>query len=90
MSWLPSNDPVLGDARTCDALELIIVPRTRDLGDGFAARCRVAGGRWWGRSSSSIIFVSSSKERIEQAKQDWKTGRFAAVPQEHEFIPLPE
>jgi redox-sensitive bicupin YhaK (pirin superfamily) len=38
---------------------------------------------WWN-------FVSSSKERIEQAKQDWKTGRFAAVPQEHEFIPLPE
>jgi len=38
---------------------------------------------WWN-------FVSSSKERIEQAKQDWKTGRFAAVPQEHEFIQLPE
>ena len=30
------------------------------------------------------------KEEIEQAKQDWKTGRFAPVPQEHEFIPLPE
>jgi redox-sensitive bicupin YhaK (pirin superfamily) len=38
---------------------------------------------WWN-------FVSSSKERIEQAKQDWKTGRFTPVPQEHEFIPLPE
>jgi redox-sensitive bicupin YhaK (pirin superfamily) len=38
---------------------------------------------WWN-------FVSSSKERIEQAKQDWKTGRFAPVPQEHEFIPLPD
>ena len=25
-----------------------------------------------------------------KAKQDWKTGRFAPVPQEHEFIPLPE
>jgi len=38
---------------------------------------------WWN-------FVSSSKERIEQAKADWKSGRFAAVPNEHEFIPLPE
>jgi redox-sensitive bicupin YhaK (pirin superfamily) len=38
---------------------------------------------WWN-------FVSSSKERIEQAKNDWKTGRFAPVPQETEFIPLPE
>lgn len=38
---------------------------------------------WWN-------FVSSSKERIEQAKADWKSGRFAPVPNEHEFIPLPE
>jgi redox-sensitive bicupin YhaK (pirin superfamily) len=35
-------------------------------------------------------FVSSSNERIEQAKQDWKAGRFPAVPGEHEFIPLPD
>ena len=38
---------------------------------------------WWN-------FVSSRKERIEQAKEDWKTGRFAPVPHETEFIPLPE
>ena len=37
---------------------------------------------WWN-------FVSSSKERIEQAKADWAAGRFAAVPEESEFIPLP-
>ena len=28
MSWLPDNDPVLGDIKSCDALELVIVPRT--------------------------------------------------------------
>ena len=38
---------------------------------------------WWN-------FVSSSRERIEQAKADWKAGRFAPVPGESEFIPLPE
>ena len=38
---------------------------------------------WWN-------FVSSSKERIEQAKQDWLEGRFGEVPGETEFIPLPE
>ncbi|HEV2898149.1 MAG TPA: pirin family protein [Pseudaminobacter sp.] len=39
---------------------------------------------WWN-------FVSSSKERIEQAKHEWKTGRFDIVPgDEEEFIPLPE
>ncbi len=36
-------------------------------------------------------FVSSSKARIEKAKDDWKNGRFPKVPgDEIEFIPLPE
>ena len=55
------------------------------------ARFMVLGGErmdgprhiWWN-------FVSSSKDRIEQAKLDWKLGRFAAVPGETDFIPLPE
>ncbi|MDC7694889.1 pirin family protein [Asticcacaulis sp. DXS10W] len=35
-------------------------------------------------------FVSSRKERIEQAKADWRDGRFPKVPgDEIEFIPLP-
>ena len=36
-------------------------------------------------------FVSSSEERIEQAKADWKQKRFDTVPgDEEEFIPLPD
>ncbi|WP_242126930.1 pirin family protein [Sphingobium sp. Sx8-8] len=35
-------------------------------------------------------FVSSSPDRLEQAKADWKAQRFAPVPGEHDFIPLPE
>jgi redox-sensitive bicupin YhaK (pirin superfamily) len=35
-------------------------------------------------------FVSSSADRIEQAKDDWRAGRFAEVPGETEFIPLPD
>jgi redox-sensitive bicupin YhaK (pirin superfamily) len=39
---------------------------------------------WWN-------FVSSRKERIEQAKEDWKAGRIALPPMDNtEFIPLPE
>ena len=37
MSWQPSNDPIPGDARSCDAIEHVIVPRARDLG-GFEVR----------------------------------------------------
>ena len=55
------------------------------------ARLIVLGGEpmdgprhiWWN-------FVSSSKDRIEQAKRDWKQGRFPVVPGEVEFVPLPE
>jgi hypothetical protein len=36
-------------------------------------------------------FVSSSRDRIEQAKEDWKAGKFSKVPgDEEEFIPLPD
>ena len=39
---------------------------------------------WWN-------LVSHSMDRIEQAKADWKAGRFALPPQDNqEFIPLPE
>jgi redox-sensitive bicupin YhaK (pirin superfamily) len=38
---------------------------------------------WWN-------FVSSSKERIEQAKRDWSEGRFGGVAGDDEYIPLPE
>ena len=39
---------------------------------------------WWN-------FVSSSRERINQAKDDWRQGRFATIPGDsEEFIPLPE
>jgi redox-sensitive bicupin YhaK (pirin superfamily) len=38
---------------------------------------------WWN-------FVSSRKDRIDQAKADWSAGRFDTVPGEHDFIPLPQ
>jgi len=57
-----------------------------------AARVMLLGGApldgerhiWWN-------FVSSSKDRIERAKQDWKDGKFGLIPgDDKEFIPLPE
>ena len=35
-------------------------------------------------------FVSSSQERLQQAREDWQNGRFPAVPQETESIPMPD
>lgn len=57
-----------------------------------AARVMLLGGEafatprhvWWN-------FVSSSRDRINQAKDDWKAGAFPKVPgDEAEFIPIPE
>ena len=54
------------------------------------ARCIVIGGEPVGQRAKWWNFVSSRPERIEQAKQDWKSQRFVSVPEEDEFIPLPE
>ena len=83
-----------GDSGAFDAGQLLVFGTGREVvltaADG-PARLMLFGGEpldaprhlWWN-------FVSSSKDRIEQAKADWQAGRFAAVPGETEFIPLPE
>ena len=49
-------------------------------GEAFATKRHV----WWN-------FVSSSRERINQAKDDWRSGRFPIVPGDsEEFIPIPD
>lgn len=49
-------------------------------GEAFSTKRHV----WWN-------FVSSRRERIQQAKDDWREGRFPLVPGDtDEFIPLPE
>lgn len=49
-------------------------------GEAFVTKRHV----WWN-------FVSSDRERINQAKHDWKEGRFPKVPgDEKEWIPIPE
>ena len=49
-------------------------------GDAFATKRHV----WWN-------FVSSSRERINEAKRAWMAGDFPKVPgDDHEWIPIPE
>lgn len=55
-----------------------------------AARVMLLGGEPMdGPRYVTWNFVSSSRERIEQAKQDWRDQAFPKVPDETEFIPLP-
>lgn len=54
------------------------------------SRVMVIGGDSLGPRTVWWNLVSSSRERIERAKLDWKEGRFDRVPGDDEFIPLPE
>ena len=72
---------------------VLLAPGHRPLLTSRAgARLMLCGGApmdgerhvWWN-------FVSSSRERINEAKRAWKAGEFALPPDDHdEFIPLPE
>ena len=54
------------------------------------SRVMVVGGEPLGERHIYWNFVSSSRERIEQAKSDWRERKFGEVPGESEFIPLPD
>jgi redox-sensitive bicupin YhaK (pirin superfamily) len=68
--------------RPGDRITVRATRRTRMM---FLGGSAMEGPRyiWWN-------FVSSRRERIEQAKEEWRSGRFKPVPGETEFIPLPE
>ncbi|MEM8809994.1 MAG: pirin family protein [Cyanobacteria bacterium P01_G01_bin.38] len=71
---------------------LAVLPSTGavEIAAQTAARCVVIGGEPLGTRHKWWNFVSSRPERIEQAKRDWKAGKFDPVPDEVEFIPLPD
>lgn len=71
---------------------MLVARAGRDL-DLLAAedsRVMIIGGEPVGERHIWWNFVSSSRTRIEQARDDWREGRFAAVPGDDESIPLPD
>jgi redox-sensitive bicupin YhaK (pirin superfamily) len=60
------------------------------LAAGGDARVVLIGGEPLGHRHLWWNFVSSRKERLVQAADDWAAQRFAPVPGETEFIPLPD
>jgi redox-sensitive bicupin YhaK (pirin superfamily) len=90
--YILEGDAQLDGADLPDKHLLLLDPGTRPvLRAKTPLKAMLLGGEpldaprhmWWN-------FVSSSKERIEQAKQDWLDGSFGQIPGEVEFIPLPE
>jgi hypothetical protein len=81
----------VGGADYAPATMGVVKPGPARLTATAASRVMLLGGAplegrrhiWWN-------FVASSPARIEQAKADWKAGRFPAVPGDDEVMPLPE
>jgi redox-sensitive bicupin YhaK (pirin superfamily) len=80
-----------GEDYTAGKMLSLVAGREILISAASTARFVILGGEpltepryvWWN-------FVSSSRSRIEQAKTDWRMGRFERVPGETEFIPLPD
>ena len=80
-----------GQAISDGVLAVLKNGASASVGTSGGAHLMICGGDtlegerivWWN-------FVSSLRERLEQAKRDWKQGEFDDVPGEPDFIPLPE
>jgi hypothetical protein len=87
-----SGELQIGDRRFTAGTLIVFTPKAEvALTAAIATHFVLIGGPtldgprivWWN-------FVSSSQDRIETAKADWRLGRFAPVPGDSQFIPLPE
>ena len=90
--YVVEGEVLIGDcALTSGDMAVIETGSVVSMKTSAPARVMIIGGEpfpekryiWWN-------FVSTSDERIQQAKQQWKDGDFVQVPDEAEFIPLPE
>ena len=79
------------EGRAFDAGQLLVFTGGGEIAARGKTRVLLLGGEpldgarflWWN-------FVSSRKDRLAHAAQDWRAQRFAAIPGETEFIPLPD
>jgi redox-sensitive bicupin YhaK (pirin superfamily) len=80
------------DGQPCAAGQMAVLDATaKQLRALEASVVVVLGGEPLGERHLFWNFVSSSRERIDQARADWRAGRMKLPDADHdEFIPLPE
>ena len=80
------------DGQRFEPCQMVVLPPGEEpmLSATEAARLVLIGGEPLGHRHIWWNFVSSRKQRIVQAADDWAAGRFPGVPGDAEFIPLPE
>jgi redox-sensitive bicupin YhaK (pirin superfamily) len=85
------DGPLEVDGEALPAGEMLVLDEGSEptLCAQASTRVMVLGGTPLGHRHMVWNFVSSRKERIAQAQDDWAAQRFPLVPGETEFIPLP-
>jgi len=90
-AYLVSGELRVGQTNVGEGLMAVAAPgETLRLEAIRDSHVMVVGGAKFGKRHVWWNYVSSSQQRIEQAKIDWRENRFDPVPGETEFIPLPE
>ncbi len=79
-----------GEIYESGAMTIASGARSLAVSANSQSRVMVIGGDSVGERHIFWNFVHSSEARIEQAKDDWREGRFEMVPGDDEFIPLPD
>lgn len=89
--YVASGQLQLNDTQVPEHAMLILRPADHvEIFAPATSRIALIGGESMNKRYIEWNFISSRKERIEQAKQDWQAGRFAkVVGDEDEFIPYP-
>lgn len=88
-----ANGSITLDGVVCNAHSMVVLNPQQSVTITAQEYSRVViiGGEPLGERHVWWNFISSDKARIEKAKEDWKQGRFPAIPDDNEeFIPLPE
>ena len=91
LALYPIDHPLEIDGRAIDEFTMAVVTpgTTPALAAPRGGRVAVIGGAPLGHRFVAWNFVSSRRERIRAAEDDWLAQRFPRIPGETEFIPLP-
>jgi len=88
--YVAVGEVTVGDCAIATGAMGVACPgKTVRLHASAESRVMVIGGANIGPRQIYWNFVSDSQARIEQAKRDWRDGKFPGVPGDEEFIPLP-
>jgi len=89
-AYLLHGDVVVGERRFEAGRLLVFAEGAVRMRAPAGGRMLLLGGRPVGQRFMEWTFVSSRRERIAQARDDWREGRFPTVPgDEEERVPLP-